>query len=120
MRRAAEQQKHDQSRMPIDAASEMPGLQDGEGSQRSSSENYDSFILQVISFDSPPVTCSRQAEPNNDWSQQEAANIQAPVIDNMTQSSESSQQNVTTTSLGSAAISVTSLSYGYGVFKIPK
>ncbi|XP_078234213.1 uncharacterized protein LOC110083215 [Pogona vitticeps] len=118
MRRAAEQQKQVQSRMPTEGAPEVPGLQveGSTGSQRPSSENYDSFILQVISFDSPPVMCSRQAEP----SQQEAANTQAPVNDNGTQSSESAQQTVTTTSLGAAAVSVTSLSYGYRLFKIPK
>ncbi|KAJ7341991.1 hypothetical protein JRQ81_008276 [Phrynocephalus forsythii] len=123
MRRAAEQQRQDENRMPVDAAQEGPGLQDeiSKGSARLSSEKDESFILQVISFDSLPVTCSRQAEQNHDGSQPEAASTPTLVVnDNMAPSSESAEQSVTTTSHGAAAVSVTSLNYGYGVFKIPK
>ncbi|KAH0621797.1 hypothetical protein JD844_023431 [Phrynosoma platyrhinos] len=121
-RRAAEQKKQEQSRMPADATLKVAvtGQQSegSPGSQGMSSGNNDNFVLQIISFDSPPVTCTREMAPKQDPGQQEDNLAPAPKNENITPSNTYQQhENI---SHGAAAVSVTSLSCGYEVFKIPR
>ncbi|XP_062813162.1 high affinity cAMP-specific and IBMX-insensitive 3',5'-cyclic phosphodiesterase 8A isoform X4 [Anolis carolinensis] len=119
LRRAAEQKKQDQTGMPTDEKKEPITGQPSEGSQGSEgiSSGNDNFVLQIVSFDSVPVTCSRETGPRKDPGQQEDNTAPAPMNENTTPSSGYEHSEIVLH--GAAAVSVTSLNYGFGVFRIP-
>lgn len=118
-RRAAKQQKEQQyqSHIPADIALQMAVSTNCQGPERTSSGSSSppTFVLQVISFDSPSVTCATVTGPNCEPFKQEATDT--PTAMNIDTPANAPQQNETNPS-ATAAVSVTSLSYG--VFKIPQ
>nr|XP_028577469.1 calcium/calmodulin-dependent 3',5'-cyclic nucleotide phosphodiesterase 1A-like [Podarcis muralis] len=117
MRRAAEQQKQDQSRMAADAALQVAtSAKQNEGCQANSADQ--NFVLQVISIDTPIVTNRTESGQHCDPSQKEVASTSALKQDITTPSNACQQNETTPRGAGAAAVSVTSLSYG--VFKIPQ
>ncbi|XP_067325343.1 dual specificity calcium/calmodulin-dependent 3',5'-cyclic nucleotide phosphodiesterase 1C-like [Anolis sagrei] len=115
LRRAAEQKNQDQTRMATDDKTEPVTGQPSEGSQ--GSEGNDNFVLQIISFDSVPVTCSRDTGSKQDAGQQEGNVAPPPMNENTTPPSAYEHREIILN--GAAAVSVTSLNYGFGIFRIP-
>ncbi|XP_053140036.1 dual specificity calcium/calmodulin-dependent 3',5'-cyclic nucleotide phosphodiesterase 1A-like isoform X3 [Hemicordylus capensis] len=123
LRRAAEQQKQqNQGGIPADAALQVAtagkqneACQGGEEALARKS-SVASFVLQVISFDAPSVSCTIDAGPKQDPCQKEVTTTPVQMNDNTTPAS--TQQQNEATPCAAATVSVTSLSYG--VFKIPQ
>ncbi|XP_077173297.1 uncharacterized protein LOC143827544 isoform X2 [Paroedura picta] len=119
MKRASEQQRQGYSRMVADTPLQVaistkhsPACDGFKGA--SARKPPDTFILQVISFDSPSVNYSKDAVLN--CNSGPPAVPGAPTNDGPVPA-EALQQNQAD-ALGAAAVSVTSLSYG--VFEMPQ
>uniref|UniRef100_A0ACB8GFY1 Uncharacterized protein n=1 Tax=Sphaerodactylus townsendi TaxID=933632 RepID=A0ACB8GFY1_9SAUR len=99
---------------PLQVAVSANQPMDCEGCEKASVGNPpQSFVLQVISFDSPSVTYSKNAVLSCDRGPQAVS--AAPTKDNNAPGGTSQQDP--TDPCGAAAVSVTSVSYG--VFKMP-
>ncbi|XP_039182239.1 calcium/calmodulin-dependent 3',5'-cyclic nucleotide phosphodiesterase 1A-like isoform X3 [Crotalus tigris] len=115
MRRAAEQQKKKMTDTTVQVAAQLVQNEQCQGSGKTPAQNPETFILQVISVDSPSTISQDHTGANYDSCQQGVASTStstnAPVpAANVSQANEANP-------CGAAAVSVTSLSYG--VFKIP-
>lgn len=115
MRRAAEQRGEKLTGTTIQGAVQLVQNEQCQGSGKAPAQNPETFILQVISVDSPSAT--RQDHMGANWRpcQQGAASTPTPTnapvpASNVSQANEANP-------CGAAAVSVTSLNYG--VFKIP-
>ncbi|ETE60241.1 hypothetical protein L345_14016, partial [Ophiophagus hannah] len=114
MRRATEQQKKKLTDTTVQVAAQLVQNEQCQGSGKTPAQNPETFILQVISIDSP-ATCQDHMGANCNPYQQGIASTPAPTnapvpASNVSQANEANP-------CGAAAVSVTSLSYG--VFKIP-
>ncbi|XP_060113732.1 uncharacterized protein LOC132585868 [Heteronotia binoei] len=119
LRRAAEQQKQDHLPAPDDAplqvavsAKQQMECQGYEGA--SAGKPPETFVLQVISFDSPSMTFSKDATLNCNPGLQA---LPSPTADGSVVPVNTSQQSQTD-SCDAAAVSITSLNYG--VFQLPQ
>lgn len=115
MRRAAEQQKIKLTDTTVQVAAQLVQNEQCQGSRKAPAQNPETFILQVISVDSPSATCQDHTGANCDPCRQGVASTPAPTnapvpASNVSQANEANP-------CGAAAVSVTSLNYG--VFKIP-
>ncbi|XP_013917892.1 PREDICTED: calcium/calmodulin-dependent 3',5'-cyclic nucleotide phosphodiesterase 1A-like [Thamnophis sirtalis] len=113
MRREAEQRGKKLTDTTKQGAVQLIQNEQCRGSRKVSAQNPETFILQVISVDSPSATCQDHMGANCHPCQQGAASIptNAPLpASNVSQANEANP-------CGAAAVSVTSLNYG--VFKIP-
>ncbi|XP_058038129.1 dual specificity calcium/calmodulin-dependent 3',5'-cyclic nucleotide phosphodiesterase 1A-like [Ahaetulla prasina] len=110
MRRAADQQKKKLTDTTVQVAAQLVQNEQCQRSGKAPAQNPETFILQVISVDSPSATCQDHTPYQQDVASTPAP-TNAPVpASNVSQANEPNP-------CGAAAVSVTSLSYG--VFKIP-